>query len=123
MWGWERPLSANGLEAYLSPRGEVPGIGSERGATKVSGISRYVSPHGSYRYVLRESGEAVAALQIVSRDGLRGKIANVYVVPNARRRGLATRLLRHAQSAFSVIEHADPEHRSTEAEAWIKGTP
>lgn len=108
-----------GLETYLAPRGEAQGIGPERGRTVNDGISKYVSPHGSYRYVLRERGQPVAALQVVSRDGRHGTVANVFVNPGHRRRGLATRLLRRARRDFESVEHAAPEHRSADAEAWI----
>ena len=121
MWRWSRYLRANGLEAYLAPRGEAPGIGPERGRVVADGISKYVSPHGSYRYVLNERGRAVAALQIVSRDGEHGKVANVYVLPEYRRRGFASKLLRRAERDFSTIEHAESSQRSDEAQAWILG--
>jgi ribosomal protein S18 acetylase RimI-like enzyme len=118
---WQSFFRANGLEAYLAPKGKAPGIGPERGRVVADGISKYVSPHGSYRYVLSEGGRAVAALQVVSRDGEHGTIANVYVEPSYRRQGLASQLLRRAERDFSSIEHAEPGSRSPEAEAWIRG--
>jgi ribosomal protein S18 acetylase RimI-like enzyme len=116
-WG---ELFTNGLEVYLDAPGLVPGIGAERGRVVSNGIAKYVSPHGSYRYVFYEAGEPVGALQVVSRDGRRAVVANVYVLPSFRRRGVASQLLRRAERDFEV-EHASPGSRSDDARAWIRG--
>lgn len=113
-------LFQNGLEVYLNAPGRVPGIGPETGRALREGIARFVSPHGSYRYVLYRAGEPLAALQVVSADRRRAVVANVYVAPGSRRQGLASQLLQRAERDFEV-EHAREESRSADAQAWIRG--
>lgn len=108
------------LDVYLKAPGHVPGIGAERGRPPRDGegIAKYVSPHGSYRYVAYVGGEAVSALQVVSRDKKHATIANVYTDPGARRQGWASKLLQKARRDFTTVEHAKEEHVSEEAKRW-----
>jgi len=96
------------LAYYLGAPGTLPSIGPEkvRRAGK-DRIARYSSPHGSHRYVMLDGERAIAVLQVVERGG-QAVVANVYVLPEHRRRGLATALLARARRDFSV-SHA-PEH-------------
>lgn len=66
----------------------------------------FKSAEGSYRYVAFDGDTPVSAVQIMSRDGREGVIANVYTAPNYRRHGWATRLLDIARRRFSVIHHS-----------------
>src|SRR5574342_1044842 len=95
------------LAVYPGDPGTVPGIGAERGKKPTSGVGRYRSPHGSVRYVWYEHGIPLAALQVVTRDGRRATIANVYTVPARRREGLAAALLARARRDFRAVEHAE----------------
>ena len=75
------------------------------------GFSLFVSPHGSYRFRRRvrfHNGHTlvVAALQIVSRDGINGQIAQVYTLHALRRHGYARELLAHARTRFQTILHS-----------------
>jgi hypothetical protein len=106
------------LVEYLNDRGNVPGIGPERGVKRFNGISRYTSPHGSYRYVMYVNGTPVSALQVVSRDGVHAKIANVYTVPAERRKRFAETLLMKARTDFNTVEHADPEMLTSTGKRW-----
>lgn len=106
------------LAVYLGDPGTVPGIGPERGKKPTSGIARYKSPHGSVRYVWYEHGTPLAALQVVTRDGTRAIIANVYTAPTRRREGLAAALLARARRDFRTVEHAGEAHLSAAARAW-----
>lgn len=106
------------LAAYLAPKGRAPGIGLERGTAIRDGIARFRSPHGSTRYIFYREGEPLAVLQVVSRDGKHATIANVYVRPEARRKGLASRLLARARRDFQSVEHASESHLSAEGRAW-----
>lgn len=110
------------LEVYLSPAGAIPGIGPEKGRTPRGGdgIAKYTSPHGSTRYVAYQGGVAVAALQVVSRDGRTARTANVYTIPEGRRQGWASRLLARARKDFERVEQAPSEHRSAEGDAWAR---
>jgi len=107
-----------GLEVYLLDKGSVPGIGAEVGRRVRNGIARYVSPHGSYRYVLYRNGNSIAALQAVSSDGVNATIANVYVVPTHRRSGIASKLLARARRDFVSVVHAERGNLSAEGRAW-----
>lgn len=111
-------ISKEPLSVYLAPKGAVPGIGPERGRVLHDGISRYTSPHGSFRYVFYQSGVALAALQVMSRDGHHAIIANVYTVPEARKGGLARELLSRARRDFKTVVHAAEGHLSEAGKAW-----
>lgn len=109
------------LSIYLQDPSTIPGIGPERGRRprgSATTVARYVSPHGSYRYVFYVAGQPAAALQVMSRDRRHAVIANVYTAPTARRRGLATALLVRARQDFKTVEHAPEHHRSVEGSAW-----
>ena len=110
------------LSYLLSPPGEVPHIGPESGESINHGIARYDSPHGSYRYVYYHDGQAVSALQVVSKDKRTGaQVANVFTHPNFRRQNFATQLLRQAQTDFRTIQHRPRDERSDPANKWIDG--
>lgn len=121
-WAWSNRsrLLSNGLEVYLARPGQVPGIGHERGRALTDGVAKFVSPHGSYRYVFYSDGVALGALQVVS-DGRVARVANVFVRPEVRRRGVATALFRRARRDFPRLTHASESSRSDEAKAWIAG--
>lgn len=120
-----------GLEVYLNPPGQVPGVGPEKLSSSTKhGVARFVSAHGSVRYVVYERGEPVAALQVVRLDksgrpttkGWHAAIiANVYTAPTHRREGWASTLLDAARRDFKVVEHAKEEMLSDDAQAWRKG--
>lgn len=96
------------LSYLLSPVGQVPQIGPEKAFPKevVNGSIKYVSPHGSYRYVYFVDGKPVSALQVVSRDKKSASIANVYTLPEYRRLGYAKILFDHAKEDFESLEHS-----------------
>jgi ribosomal protein S18 acetylase RimI-like enzyme len=112
--------STDPLSAYLAGKGQAPGIGPERGPARppTDGVAKYVSPHGSTRYVAYVGGQPAAALQVVSRDGKRASIANVFTAPEFRRRGIAAKLLARARRDFEVVEHAAEGHISEAGKAW-----
>ena len=114
----DRPRSAEGNEnlAYLLDR-DVRAIGPESDAAPPArDVRLLISPSGSYRYVALENGRPVSALQIQSRDGVRGVVMNVYTTPAARRRGWAARLLEVARRRFREVKHADD--LTSAGEAW-----
>jgi GNAT superfamily N-acetyltransferase len=112
-----------GLETLLSDPGHYPGVGPERGKRVSDGISKYVSPHGSYRYVMYVGGRAVAGLQVVSRDKKNALVANVYTDPTVRRQGFASQLLQRARQDFRTVEHASEDDLSLEGRAWRDADP
>lgn len=95
------------LAYLLGPAGSIPQIGPERqiGNPK-DGSVKFLSPHGSYRYVHYVDGKPASALQIVSRDGINGQVANVYTLPEYRKQGLARGLLDRARRGFEKITHS-----------------
>lgn len=95
------------LADLLAPAGKSAAIGPEKGEIKPNGISRLVSAYGSTRYVFSENGKPVSVLQVMSRDGTHGVIANVYTVPEARRRHLAFALMTMAKRDFESVRHSD----------------
>ena len=95
------------LAYLLAPAGGTPHIGPERQiGNPRDGSVKFLSPHGSYRYVRYVDGKPVSALQIVSRDGENGQIANVYTVPEYRKQGFAKDLLDRARQGFESISHS-----------------
>lgn len=103
---------------YLAPKGKAPGIGEERGTVPSNGIAHLVSPHGSHRYLYMKDGEAVSALQVVTRDGEHATIANAYTIPVWRRVGYAAALLTAARRQFKSVHHAREEMMSEDAKRW-----
>jgi ribosomal protein S18 acetylase RimI-like enzyme len=91
----------------LGPAGTIPQIGPEKQVGReADGSVKFLSPHGSYRYVHYIDGKPVSALQIVSKDGINGQIANVYTLPEYRKQGLARSLLDRARQGFESIAHS-----------------
>jgi GNAT superfamily N-acetyltransferase len=111
------------LSVYLMAPGKVPSIGQERGKRPSGdGIGKYTSPHGSVRYVAYIHGQAKSALQVVTRDWRHAVIANVYTLPDYRRMGLATTLIKRARRDFKSIDHASEANLSDEGRAWRDST-
>lgn len=82
-------------------------VGKERviPTSKTGGLSEppvdiIKGQYGSIRYVWKEDGNPVGAVQVVV-DGRRATIANAYVLPEYRRKGIATKL-------FEVIKRKHP---------------
>lgn len=92
-------------------------VGKEKTRKVNVDVERYSNAHGSHRYVLHREGRPIAALQVVEA-GSRAVAAQVYVVPQARRRGLATRLWRLAQRDFPHLEPS--EHRTTAGAHFVE---
>jgi len=118
--GWVRHASRNrvadDLKHLLLPPGATAEIGPEKGRSVTDGIAKYVSPHGSYRYVLYISGQAVSALQVMSRDKKSAQVANVFTAPEFRRQGQAAKLLARARKDFRTVNHS--RNLSEEGRAW-----
>jgi hypothetical protein len=93
-----------GLESLLNPRSACYMIGEEIITRVDPPIEVWHSEYGSYRYVLLCQGEVMSCLQIVSRDGKTGRIAQVYTREGQRRKGFASRLYRLANEDFNRID-------------------
>jgi GNAT superfamily N-acetyltransferase len=109
-----RPEDASeegGMRDFLAPLGKVACIGPERRLARRTSpcgtvVETYVCPNGSTRYVATIDGVACGVLQIVSRDRRKGLVANVYVVPERRRQGMASMLLAMARTDFATVVHS-----------------
>jgi len=120
-----RPNPGLDLSYLLAPPGTTPQIGDETGRTRVDGVSRFRSPHGSFRYVLYEQGEPLSALQVMARKPpkkgpWKARIANVYTATGHRRRGLARRLLAAARRDFDEVKHSAHD-LSSDGARWKAG--
>jgi GNAT superfamily N-acetyltransferase len=106
------------LSYLLAGPGQVPQIGSEEAypAFTQNGSVKYVSPHGSYRYLYFVDGKPVSALQVVSRDGKNANVANVYTLPEYRKKGYATELFERAKQGFKKLTHS--KDLSTAGSLW-----
>lgn len=91
------------LARTLLPPSQSPAIGPESGSARRSGIGRHDSPHGSTRYLRYVDGQIASGLQVVSADGRRATIANVYTRPGYRGRGFGTELVARARRDFEVV--------------------
>lgn len=101
-------ITSNEALAYLlGDKGKVTQIGNESGKFNTNGVSLFQSPFGSYRYVMSIDGNIVSALQIMSRDGKVGKIANAFTHKDYRRKGYGKQLFNYAKKKFNKIEHSD----------------
>lgn len=101
------PANMGGMRDLLSDVGQSLCIGAERGVLRAEGVSTLRSDAGSTRYVYCEQGKRLAVLQVMSRDGLNGVATNVYTVAEARRRGLASRLMAQAKADFRTLVYSD----------------
>lgn len=106
------------LSYLLAGPGQVPQIGQEKGYPDFTknGSVKYVSPHGSYRYLYFVDGKPVSALQVVSRDGKTATVANVYTLPEHRKKGYAAELFERAKQGFEKLTHS--KDLSTAGSLW-----
>lgn len=109
------------LDYLLAGPGEVRQIGPERGPRVATGITRYDStrPTGSYRYVAYDDSTPTGVLQVIAVSGGH-VIANVFVRPDARRRGVASALLRRAESDLGPLSWPPEDEMSGAGVAWRK---
>ena len=113
------PEGANeGLSFLLSPQSEFLYASKEIKTVLPSGNELYKDRHGSYRFVKVIGGDRVAAIQVVSRDGKSGHIANAYVLPQYRRLGYGRELLADVKKRFKTVSSS--QDLSPQGEAWSK---
>lgn len=129
LWVWghapDPEPEPNADEADLSwvirPRQEKR-VGRERivrGSWNRNGILYLRSEYGSHRFILIDGRRPVAGLQVVERGDGTAVAATVYVLPEYRRQGIASRLQEAALDVFDDIEH-DPGHLTGAGRAWSR---
>lgn len=94
------------MEQYLKAQNECPLTGVEvvlmRTRPGVSGIQVFKDNFGSYRILYSIGGKFVAVMQVMSKDGKTGKIANAFTLPDYRRMGFYTKLIKRAKYIFGA---------------------
>ena len=119
---WYNESAEPNLSYLLGAPGTLPSIGEETGEPVGHGIAKFVSPHGSFRYVCYVEGQAVSAIQVVVAKGKRSAhVANIFTHPNHRREGFATQILQQIKLDFNSIKYPPREERSDLANQWIDG--
>jgi len=98
----------------LAPCSQSRSIGEEVPVNKVArtfgqngedGIALFRSPFGSFRFVFIEDGQALGALQVMQSKPGHEVAANIFVLPEVRRRGIAKNLLQAARKKFKTIQY------------------
>ena len=107
----------------LAARSQSRCIGQERGRCPADGVAVLIATHGaSERLLWREDGQSLGVVQLVWLDAAHGAdldgerasgwaIANLYVRRDARRRGIARRLLARAERRHGRLAAANPPSR------------
>lgn len=110
-----------GMRDLLAPRGLSSSVGTETGRVVPTGISKYVSPFGSTRYIYSKDAQALAVLQVMSRDGKAGVITNAFTEQEARRKGIASQLITRAKKDFESVEYSNS--MSPDGAALVNANP
>ena len=71
--------------------------GPEREKKLLPTVSVFISKYGSYRFVKFQNDKPIAALQIMKTGPKSGHVANAYVLPEFRKQGIGTELIRCAR--------------------------
>lgn len=114
------PLSDIGdeLRRFISEPGSsdiTPYTGVEKLVRKSGNIEKLQGENGSFRYLYRDDkGNIVGALQGVSGKG-RNVASNIYVSPELRRQGIATKILEQAKRDYKGLEVADTQTEAGKA--------
>lgn len=96
----------------LAPCSQSRSIGSEKPANKTSRnfsedrIALFRSPFGSFRFVFIQDGQALGALQVMQSKPGHEVAANIFVLPEVRRKGIAQSLLMAAHETFSGLQYS-----------------
>lgn len=109
-------VNVEALRLLLSPPSECPQIGAEIGRAAKEGISTFISPFGSVRYVYARAGRIVAALQVMVGSGI-ATATNVFTAPDFRRQGLASQLAARAKIDYENLQFS--KERSPDGQAWV----
>lgn len=99
----------------LAPCSMSRSIGAEIKANKAArafgksgedGIALFRSPFGSFRFVFIQDGQALGALQVMQSKPGHEVAANIFVLPEVRRKGIAQSLLMAAHETFSGLQYS-----------------
>lgn len=75
--------------------------GKEKLIKKYGNIERYKSEYGSFRYLYRDKGIIIAAIQGVLNPPI---LSNIYVKKEYRRKGIATKLFSRAKKDIKGLK-------------------
>lgn len=116
---WFEEAEEVDLSHILAPAGQVYGMGQEKTVMfNSNGICKYVSPHGSYRYVYMLDNKPISGLQVVSKDKKIAIISQVFTKKEYRRMGYAKLLLSKVKMDFKHVIPAT--HLSDDGQAWTQ---
>lgn len=96
----------------LAPCSQSRSIGNEKPTNKTSrnfeedGIALFRSPFGSFRFVFIQDGQALGALQVMQSKPGHEVAANIFVLPEVRRKGIAQALLKAANETFPGLRYS-----------------
>jgi len=94
--------SNENLSSMLDKHGGHYGSPDEKIKHLSPTVSLHSTEHGSYRFVKHDdTGKALAAIQVMSREKGHGLVANAYTHTDHRRQGYGTELIRYARKQFS----------------------
>lgn len=100
-------VSIPALMDLLSPMGKSKIIGQEKGKPVENGITQFINPYGSFRYVSYKNGQIVSAIQLMSKDGKNAKLINAITLPEYQKQGFASALIERARQDFNNIEFSE----------------
>lgn len=98
--------------------GEVYGSSDEKVKHLSPTVSVHSNKYGSHRFVKHDGhGNALSAVQVMSREKGKGHVANAYTHPDHRRKGHGAELVKHANKMFKNLTYSDD--RSEDGKAFV----
>jgi len=99
--------------------GEVYGSSDEKVKHLSPTVSVHSNKYGSHRFVKHDGkGNALSAIQVMSREKGKGHVANAYTHPEHRRKGHGTELIGHIKKTFN--KHLSfSDDRSDDGKAFV----
>lgn len=95
-----------GLEGILVEINQYPYVDNEKKVKTSNKDIKCFSDGESFRFLLIKDGTTVSGIQIMTRDGIKAVVANVYTLEGERRKGYARKLFNEAKKRFNVLEHS-----------------
>lgn len=83
-----------------------PNVGQEKAVKCGNNCVKLTDPYGSVRYILDDGTNPIAAIQLMTK-GKSAVIANIYVDPEYRRKGIATGLVELAKNDYPNIQYSE----------------
>ena len=105
------------MNDLLDPMGSLRQIGDEQMYDVDGSVVIFRSTDGaSYRFLWQLGDQIISGLQVVTHDGKNAQVARVYTLPEFRRKGYASSLLKRARCRFETL--APSTQLSPDGRAW-----